>query len=221
MLNELRHLKTLLRERGFLYLLGGIERRWKPSEDIIYVLEMRLEKRVVTSSSVVKMTTPDVILSFAHERELEDGEWERGKYVQEVIQRFKNGDWCFVAKKDMRIVSVIFVSRGPCYIAPVGYTLQIPDRTVGLYDIYTLLAYRGLHLYSAVFRKAVNSSLKEGYNAAWMWIMPHNVVSLKANEKLGLRHIFKGISLCQRWGFRWHKVRSLDIDVKELLLILK
>lgn len=218
MLNDIKRLKILLLERDILYILGGVSRRWKPGKDVIYILQMHLEKRCIDPGvSVFKITDTGKILQFAHDRELEDSNWEQGKYVQDVIQRINRGDVCFGAQRDGKIVSVIFASRGPCHLGPVGYYLKIPSGTMGYYDAYTLASYRRQGLYSNVFSKCVNTSLDEGYHTAWMWIMRHNIISLKTHDSLDMNHVFMEIALHQRWGFRWHKVRAVDLSIQDLL----
>ncbi|HEX7320794.1 MAG TPA: GNAT family N-acetyltransferase [bacterium] len=185
---------------------------------MIYILDMRLVSHPADRDvRVRRITAPESLLSFIRDREREDRDWSQGAYADEIKRRFEDGDWCFCVEYNRKPASVVFVSRGPCYLSPVDYTLNIPDKTVGFYDVYTLNAYRGKRLYAAVFQAAVNTCVDEGYTSAWMWIMPDNYVSFRTHKKLGMRHIFCRIEFRQLWGFRKRQINSLDLDTDAIL----
>ena len=232
MVRELHRIRSRLKQNGlphyFLhpqhfisygrYLLYVLRQRWPAAQTMIFVLDMRLSNRSIDLNIPVhRISSHEPLMTFARAREQDDKDWPVGSYLGEIKQRFAAGDWCFCAEQDRRFVSVIFVSRGPCYLSPVDYMLKIPDKAVGLYDVYTLAAYRGRHLYSVVFQAAINACIAEGYKSAWMWIMPDNIVSFSTHLKLGMRHIFCGIKLRQRWGFRRHRIHKLDLDAGKML----
>jgi hypothetical protein len=47
--------------------------------------------------------------------------------------------------------------------------------------------------------------------------MPHNIPSLIAHDRLGMRHAFLEIVETQHWGFRWHKVRNVALTAQEII----
>lgn len=228
---RLHRIKELLQEEGIqpgslkLRYLGGVfrvcfralQRRWSFHIDTIYVLEMPLEVREVDPQvAMQRITSLEPLLYFARKREAQDPQWQGRSYVNELQQRFARGDWCMVLGLDGEIASALFLSKGSCWLSPVGYTLSLPEETVGLYDVYTTPAHRRRGLYAKLFSACINACIGDGYRRAWMWIMPHNRGSLIAHNKLGMNHIIRSISLCQRWGFKWHRAKSLDIYINNL-----
>jgi len=232
LLKQLQKIQVRIREKGLLFyiirplylwiflkfIIRALRCRWSAIQEVIYILEMPLSTQSLNlSMPVYCINTVGSLLPFVLERAQENEGWKSEDYIEELKWRFGRGDRCFCLEQDGKIVSVMFVCEGSCYIDAVNYMLKIPKRVVGFYDVYTLPAFRGRHLYSVIFKSTVNSCLREGYHTAWMWIMPHNMVSLKVHRDLGMRHIFREITLCQRYGFRWHKIRTLDIDTGKLL----
>ena len=231
-MTEIERVKRLLRDRGPLhyivrpryiwtygrYVLRTIRERWPERRCSIYVLEMPvLPMSAMPGIRVHYIDCVEPLLEFAHEREEEDEEWHGNSYIAELEQRFARGDRCFAAEQAGRIASILFTTSGPCPISEVSYVLSIPRHTLGLYDVYTLSRYRGKHLYYAVFRNCINACAVEGYRAVWMWILPENLVSLHVHDQLGLRHIILEVSTQQGWGIRRHEVRSLDMNIADLL----
>ena len=158
-----------------------------------------------------------VLRQFVCEREHEDEQWYGHAYESVVRSRMTRGDWCYLLLSGERVAGAIFASQGPCYIPAVRYTLHLGADCVGFYDVYMSPSYRGRGLYAALFAAAVNDSLKQGFQRLWMWIMPHNRISLEVHNRLGLRHVFLKITLRQRWGVCWHRIDRLDGSVQDLL----
>jgi hypothetical protein len=63
----------------------------------------------------------------------------------------------------------------------------------------------------------MDDCLQQGFETAWLWIMPHNRHSFVVHNRLGMSHVFRKIVLHQRWGMRWHHFEDMDISVNELL----
>jgi len=186
-------------------------------KDTVYLLEMPLLHQNLNSNMSARWFTGiESLLPFARERQLQDEQWSRQSYVNELKERFKKGDQCLALEMDHKIVSVIFVTEKSCLIKAVKYLLTIPEKTVGLYDVYTIPAYRGQNMYSKLFFLCVNACIEKGYERAWMWIMPHNRVSLAVHNKLGMNHIICLISLCQIFGLKWYIVKPLNMFIADL-----
>ena len=230
-MGEVQRIRRLLRDRGLLhyimrpryiwtygkYALHTIRERWPERRCSIYVLEMPVSPlEAMPGIRIHDIDCVEPLLEFAHEREAEDEEWHGKSYVAELEQRFARDDRCFAAEQEGRIASILFTTSGPCLISEVGYVLSLPERTPGLYDVYTLPRYRGKHLYSAVFRSCINACASEGYSAVWMWILPENLVSFRVHDQLGLRRIILEVSMHQRRGIRRHAVRQLDMNIEDL-----
>lgn len=205
-------------QRKLRYLLGAPTRRWNNETDEIFLLEMLLKTRVVRQPATVvkKWAWDEVVAQFARQREVEDEEWRGRDYASAVGKYLRSGDWHYMLMDGDRGVGIVNASRGPCFISPVRHWVRLPEKVVGFYDVYTTPVHRGRGYYPALFNTAVNDCVTMGYQRAWMWIMPHNIRSLKVHNQLGMSHVFRRIVHRQRWGFRWHRFESLDTSAEEL-----
>jgi hypothetical protein len=229
-MREAKRIYHLLKERGLLYymvrpryfltyvryLAQIVSNRWPKKNMSMYVLEMPISRQDVDPRIPVHcFSTVEPLLEFARRRELEEENWS-GKYIKELERRFARGDKCFAAEEQGSIAAVLFRSGGPCPVSEINYEFVLPHKTLGLYDVYTLLPHRGRNLYSVVFRGCMNTCMSEGYNAVWMWIAPNNLISLKVHEHLGFQKIMFEVSMYQRWGIRRHEIHPLNRNIKDL-----
>lgn len=200
-------------------LFTAFKKHTKLMKETMYLLNMKLNARTVSYDAIEVecITSLSSILPFIRVRQKEDVNWRSNDYYMEVKRRFECGHKCFALRYNKEIVSTIFIGINQCYIAPVAYNIRLPSNVVGFYDVYTVSAYRGKGFYAKLFNITVNKCMEEGFDEAWMWIMPHNVVSLKVHDKLGMNHIFKIITLYQRFGIRWHDVQDVDIYVRQII----
>lgn len=214
--------KSLKLARRVWYLLGTPIRRWPNLTDSIYLIEMPLAARfsIADLRVVKKRQWDEEVEQFARKRQAEDDQWRGLDYVSEAQEHLAVNDWCYLGYKGEQPVGIIFASRGPCYIKPVRYRLQLPPDVVGLYDVYTVPAFRGRGFYTFLFNAALKDCVAQGFRQAWEWIMPHNEISLRVHERLGLNHVFRKITIRQRWGVRWHRFEDLDMSVQALLTAL-
>jgi GNAT superfamily N-acetyltransferase len=197
--------------------------RWQAASDTVYLLEMPTEARPRPYSAAAvekKHIWDDSLALFARHRQQVDETCSGASYASHLKSRLAHGDWCYLGFDGDQATGCVWASRGPCAIAPLHYTLALPRAVVGFYDVYTAPACRGRGLYSPLFHAALQDSADLGFKEAWMWIMPHNLHSLAVHNRLGLRRVFRRITLRQRWGLRWHEVEPLDLEVRELLAIL-
>ncbi|MDP2923543.1 MAG: GNAT family N-acetyltransferase [Candidatus Omnitrophota bacterium] len=230
-MSKIHRIKQLLQEEGvefrppkllsffgiFLVFIKLFRRHIFLHKSTIYLLEMPLMYRDLNINMVAqRFTTIEPLLLFAREREIQDTQWHGRSYVSELKERFERGDQCFALESDKKIISVIFVSRKSCPIKAVDYILILPEKTVGLYDVYTVPLYRGQGLYTKLFFLCINACINSGYDRAWIWIMPHNRVSLAVHNKLGMNHVIRSISLCQIFGLKWHIIKALNMSITDL-----
>ena len=86
---------------------------------------------------------------------------------------------------------------------------------MGFYDAFTLHNYRGKGFYKAVFNYCVNVCYKKGFKEAWLGISLDNAHSFLVHRSLGMRKILLEVTMFQRWGLRWYRVRHLNIYIDE------
>ena len=229
-MEELKRLQTKIRENGLThyltkpryivsygrYLLNTLKERWPEKSASIYVLEMSLEPREI--SSVISPKFIDCIDSmeeYARIREIEEPSWN-GNYIDELKRRFEKGDLCCALLDSSRVVSHIFVTHNYCNLGEVSYQLDLPESTVGFYDVYTLSSYREKGLYKTTFNYCVDRCYRDGFKNAWMWIPPNNFNSLVVHRKLGMQKIILEVSMHQRRGFRFHSFHRLKTPIDHL-----
>jgi GNAT superfamily N-acetyltransferase len=209
-------------KRGITRVLGSPRRRWKDEIDIIYLLNMPLSPRPVFSTLQVvkKVILDDQLGKFAVRRENEDESW-CGKDYQSVIRsRIERGHWCYLAVLEGQPIGIINAAQGTYFIDAVRFRLRLPDDVVAIYDAYTSPMARGQGFFTPLWNSAVNDCLEMGFQECWGFLMPHNLVSIRIHKKLGLRHIFRMITLRQKWGLRWHHCENLEMSSDELLVNL-
>lgn len=216
----LRQPKYIASYSGYLFRL--LKERWSDRRVSMYIFEMPLEtfrrSQLQSNQNVLKQCINSVepMLEYARIRELEEPAWN-GNYVLELERRFARGDFCFAMLMHGKVVSHIFVTQSYCDLGEVSYRLRLPQYSVGLYDVYTLFNYRGKGLYKTIFSYCVGECYNKGFQRALMWIVSDNIKSIMVHSILGMRRITLEVIMRQRWGLRWHQLRSLSIDSSELL----
>ncbi len=214
-LNELNRL---------IYVLQTPLRRWKNETDIVYFIDMPLSQRSSKTEIVItcKKSWDSELEAFATWREKTDPLWQWNDYTDLVKKRIHAGAWCYIArqKNTHSFIGILFAVGNSCYVEAVRYQVKIPPDTVGIFDVYTSIEFRGQGFYTQLFNTAINDFLKKGYRLTWIWIMPHNLTSLAVHNQLGLSHIFLKVIHRQRWGFRWHQIEKVDQSIAELIVRL-
>ncbi len=139
------------------------------------------------------------------------------RYLQEVNRRFAMGDYCLVQKVDNEVVGYLFISEKIAHLAPVRVKRKLLPGEVAIYDVYTREQFRGKGCYPALFESACQWLMARGYTTIWLWVMPHNMVSVKTHLKLGFRHIYTVFHLYQFLGMRLHMARKVLLPLESLL----
>lgn len=140
------------------------------------------------------------------------------RYLYEVEGRFQAGHICAVfINNDGIASSFLFVGFKSVYLNPVHKKLLLPANEVAIYDVFTVSKFRGQGLYPRLFHLAVHYLAKQGISAIWLWLMPHNLVSIKTHIKLGFKRIVRKYITYQVLGIRI--TRSFDCinDLSSLL----
>jgi RimJ/RimL family protein N-acetyltransferase len=132
-------------------------------------------------------------------------------------QRLAEGDVCFVAKLDGKVVSCIFGTLTSVLVSEVEYTMPLDDPTVALFDSYTLPEHRGKYAYSSVLHAAINHCREAGFERIVGFIAPDNVRSLRVHQRLGVNRIISTITMVRFLGVRKHFFKAMDCLIEDVL----
>lgn len=135
------------------------------------------------------------------------------QYIHEVNQRFIKGNQCVILKEGDTIASYLFISYNEAYIDAVDYNLSLLPDQAAVYDVYTFPEFRGRSLYPRLFF-LVSDILKErGYNEILLWLMPHNLRSIKSHLKIGFNEV--SATICRKEFLGLSRI-STDFSKHEL-----
>jgi GNAT superfamily N-acetyltransferase len=121
--------------------------------------------------------------------EAQAGELERVVYYgrHEILRRFREGQICFVARIDGRIVHYSWMSRGREYAGEVEKELVFEPDERYLYNCRTLPAARGKGIYPTVIARAMREAHAAGARRMAALVSADNVASLRSFEKMRFR----------------------------------
>ncbi|MFZ2339151.1 MAG: GNAT family N-acetyltransferase [Bacteroidales bacterium] len=205
---------------------------------LFYVFSNRLNssltKVYLTESFVDSLLRPDTVtldgdnklkivrsfvdfIEYAQQRILEEVD-QADSLIKVIRKRFEKGDFAIVyTEKSGNPLSYVFIGVSLADITPVGITLKIPQKTFGMYDVYTFKESRGEGHYSCLFNYAVGYMKNRGYEKMWLWLMKQNEVSVKVHYKLGIRKIVKVMTERLRAGIITRKTEDVDMLLAELI----
>lgn len=208
-----------------IVLICVIANRIKSSLTQVYLTESLvdslLKQNAVTAVGGNKFK---ILTSFA-----DFSEYARQRILEEVDQseslnklirkRFDQGDFAIVFTEETgNPLSYVFIGTDYAFFTPVGISLKMPEKTFGMYDVYTFKESRGKGHYSSLFYHAVGYMKNKGYEKMWLWLMKHNEVSVKVHYKLGIRKIVKILTERLRAGFITRKTEDVDMLLSELIV---
>jgi RimJ/RimL family protein N-acetyltransferase len=179
------------------------------------IQKLRFEYGRLFVLEIVLRPSSDIFEDYGHQIEIASGPDDlntlidqREKWFGEVIlQRFSEGDICFIAKRNGEAIGCIFATFNSVYLPIVEYELPLDNETVGLIDGYTLPEFRGKHVYSSVFNACVDYFSKTDFRRVYGFIIPNDVRSLKVHQKLGLNKIVFDITMIRFLGIRKHLIK--------------
>jgi GNAT superfamily N-acetyltransferase len=124
----------------------------------------------------------------------------------EALKRLGEGQLCFVARYDGRLVAADWASTVSTYSRYLHRTFPLQPGDVYTYEIYTLPDFRRQRIATAIKVEILRHFRGLGCSRFLNLISPDNHASLHNNEKLGYRQV----GLMEYWGlgpFRRHLTR--------------
>jgi GNAT superfamily N-acetyltransferase len=82
-----------------------------------------------------------------------------------LAERFDAGDWCYITRaktKGNKIVNMIWIHPGPCYIRGLGFALEAESHAAYLYGGYTSPQERMKGIFSTAFREVYDILRQRG-----------------------------------------------------------
>jgi GNAT superfamily N-acetyltransferase len=200
-----------------------IVNRLKRSESVVYLTETELAGLFrddgiteVTDGNFKTIARYNEFTDYALKRISED--CDSGEFsLDNIRRRFDRGDYAIVyLNTEREPLSWVFISTKLAEFTPVGISLILPDRTFGMYDVYTFKKARGKGYYSQLFHYAASFMINQGFEYMWLWLMAHNTVSVKVHRKLGVTRINKILKERLSFGFIKRTINDAEMSIDEL-----
>lgn len=103
----------------------------------------------------------------------------------DVERRVSNGDRCFVAKYDNKVIYAMWVAFGKCYSFLLSREYPLATDECYMYSAYTLPEFRGKGLHPSVNTQLFILLNKWGITRITFFIEPNNLSAMRLPEKLG------------------------------------
>lgn len=104
-----------------------------------------------------------------------------------VLDRWRAGDTCFVARHDGVVVATCWAATRRARAAYVGWDVDLPDGDVYLYDAYTAPAHRGAGVAKALCLYQLRHLRAAGLRRATRMTLPWNQPALRLHTSCGFR----------------------------------
>ena len=105
----------------------------------------------------------------------------------EVIERLRSGHICFVARRDGRIVSAVWVAAQPVWSKFLRRWLDVAPGEAHVYDKFTDPACRGRGIANAVRSAHLRHFQRAGFRRETGAVLPENISSLRDDARGGFR----------------------------------
>ncbi len=102
-----------------------------------------------------------------------------------LLNRFKYGDTCFLAKGEDKYLGILWGHRGDCYIRGIGKRLNLKQNEVYLYGIYTLPEARHKNVFNTLKYSFFKYYSERGINKYCALVAPNNNIMRTALKKVG------------------------------------
>jgi hypothetical protein len=102
-----------------------------------------------------------------------------------IIERFKHGDICFLAKENDKYLGILWGHTGDCYIRGVGKRLNLKQNEVYLYGIYTLPEARRKNVFNTLKYSFFKYYSERCVNKYYALVAPRNHIMITTLKKVG------------------------------------
>jgi GNAT superfamily N-acetyltransferase len=120
-----------------------------------------------------------------------------------VLQRWRAGHLCFVARHEGAVVSSCWTATANAYSEYLEYAIDLAPGDAYLFDAFTLPRYRGNGVAHAVCMRQLRYLQQTGHRRAIRMTAPENTVALRVHAKAG----FRPLGSIVRVGFgRWRTI---------------
>jgi hypothetical protein len=150
-----------------------------------------------------------VTIGLLRENEIEDyTTLVPGADAGDVRSRLVDGQWCFTARLDGRLISVRWAATGRMHLDYLDYDLDLSADEACSYGLYTDPAFRGFAV-SPTGSVAMLRHLRDaGFRRVVAAILPENHASLLSVTKTGYRpYAVIGRLKLGRWTWRFLRTR--------------
>lgn len=144
-------------------------------------------------------------------------EANKNKYLQEVKLRFIRGDEMHILRKNDEEFSFIFLSKSSANLVQVAKTIKLNDESFSIYDVYTTKVARGKKLYEKLFFKTIKEMNNLHFKFLYLWVMPHNKVSIGVHNKLGLTNVSNEFTRIYKFIIPFTKNKKLNNRIIDYL----
>ena len=112
-----------------------------------------------------------------------------GQVLAEVLNRFRSGRRCYVARVDDRLAAYGWVSFDDELIGELHLRLKLLPGEAYIWDCATIPALRRNHLYSALLVYILGELRAEGFSRAWIGADLENMPSQQGIARAGFHHV--------------------------------
>ncbi len=102
-----------------------------------------------------------------------------------IEQRFKNGELCFVAKKEEEIIHYSWICFGSVYMNEIEKEEKFDDSTPIIYDVFTQPQYRGKKIFPYALSQEFNYLSQKGHSYVYICALANNKSSIHGIKRAG------------------------------------
>lgn len=201
------------------YIYKFLSKRWWSAEEIIYLTLTNCEDIVKQSTEIaisnvfLEIDNYSDFENIAKKREIEDN---IEGYCQVVYKRFKENEIAFIYKIEEEVSAYLFVSKTKANLTQMKYSIPLNKPIFAIYDVYTFNKYRKKGFYNQLVRFVCENLSSKGYSKFYLWVMNHNLLSIKAHSKMGINKVVAIFKLKYRLGIRIFKRIEFNALLEEV-----
>jgi GNAT superfamily N-acetyltransferase len=131
---------------------------------------------------------------------------KRQGHKETMLERFKEDDKCFVARRGHNICGYIWIKNDRFYFTEINYEISAGKQNIWIYDELVFEEYRGKGIQQLILQEIFKFCEDIGYEEVFVGILSDNGPSLKAHAKFGFQNQVMNVKMLRVMGLIKHTI---------------